>query len=228
VKPVSEALLDATLPHLPDAVADMVRVQRLTACRPAEVCMIRPCDIDRSLDPWEYRPRAHKTQYRGRERIIFMGHQAQAILLRYLARDPEAHCFRPCDSEANRRAAAHAARRIPLSCGNRPGSNRKRQPSKKPGQCYDPRSYHRAIQQGCLKAFPVPNEIADDPAAVKKWKKDHKWCPLQLRHSAATSIRKRFGLGAAQIVLGHAKADVTQIYAERDYEKAAQVAKEVG
>ena len=46
--------------------------------------------------------------------------------------------------------------------------------------------------------------------------------------SAATEIRKRFGLEAAQTVLGHSKADVTQIYAERDHALAARVAREVG
>lgn len=53
VQAVDNALVDATLPHLPDVSADMVRVQRLTGCRPAEVCMIRPCDIDRSGEVWE-------------------------------------------------------------------------------------------------------------------------------------------------------------------------------
>ena len=119
VKPVDDKLVDATLPHLPSVLADMARVQRLTGCRPAEVCTIRPCDIDRSADVWEYRPQFHKTQHRGRERVIFVGPQAQAILLRYLARDPQAYCFRPCDSEEKRRAAATAARVTPLSCGNR-------------------------------------------------------------------------------------------------------------
>jgi hypothetical protein len=46
--------------------------------------------------------------------------------------------------------------------------------------------------------------------------------------TAATEIRKRFGLEAAQVALGHAGADVTQIYAERDLQKAAQVMAEVG
>ena len=228
VVPVNDALLEATLPHLPDVVADMVRVHRLTGCRPAEVCMIRPCDIDRSVDPWEYRPKSHKTQYRGRVRIIFIGPQAQAVLLRYLARDAEAHCFRPCDSEEKRRAALHSARKTPLSCGNRPGTNRKRQPNRKPGESYNPRSYHQAVRQGCLKAFPVPEHLADDAVAAAKWKKEHKWCPLQLRHNAATEIKKRYGIEAAQTVLGHAKADVTQIYAERDLALAARVAREVG
>jgi site-specific recombinase XerD len=49
-----------------------------------------------------------------------------------------------------------------------------------------------------------------------------------LRHSAATEIRSKFGLEVAQILLGHAKADVTQIYAERDLAKAVAVVREVG
>jgi len=110
VLPVDDATVDATLPHLPEVVADMIRLQRLTGCRPAEVCMIRPCDVDRSGEVWQYRPASHKTEHHGRERLIFVGPQGQNILLRYLARDPEAYCFRPCDSEAKRRAAAHAAR----------------------------------------------------------------------------------------------------------------------
>jgi integrase len=228
VRPVADALVDATLLHLPDVLADMVRVQRLTGCRPAEVCMMRPCDIDRSGDVWEYTPQRHKTQHHGRQRIIMIGPQAQAVLLRYLARDPQTNCFRPCDSEAKRRAAAHAARKTSLSCGNRPGSNRKSRPRRKPGECYNPRAYHQAIRYGCMKAFPVPAEIADDLHAVTKWKADHHWFPNQLRHTAGTEIRKRFGLEAAQTVLGHSKADVTQVYAERDYALAARVAKEVG
>jgi integrase len=54
------------------------------------------------------------------------------------------------------------------------------------------------------------------------------WTPLQLRHTAATMIRSRFGLEAAQTVLGHAKADTTQIYAERDLARAHAVMAEIG
>jgi site-specific recombinase XerC len=49
-----------------------------------------------------------------------------------------------------------------------------------------------------------------------------------LRHSFATAIRKEHGLEAAQVLLGHARADVTQVYAERDEELAARVAEQVG
>ena len=35
IQPVADATVEATLPHLPAVVADMVRFQRLTGCRPA-------------------------------------------------------------------------------------------------------------------------------------------------------------------------------------------------
>ena len=54
------------------------------------------------------------------------------------------------------------------------------------------------------------------------------WHPNQLRHSAATMIRKEFGLEAAQVILGHSRADVTQVYAERDNAKALEVIRKIG
>jgi len=44
----------------------------------------------------------------------------------------------------------------------------------------------------------------------------------------ATEIRRQFGVEATQVVLGHAKADVTQIYAERDHALAAEIMKKIG
>ena len=54
------------------------------------------------------------------------------------------------------------------------------------------------------------------------------WSPGQIRHTAGTQIRAQFGLEAAQAVLGHAKADVTQVYAERDLAKARASMAEIG
>ena len=51
---------------------------------------------------------------------------------------------------------------------------------------------------------------------------------MRIRHAAATRIRKAYDLEAAQVVLGHAKADVTQIYAERDLAKARDVMAAIG
>jgi len=236
VLPVEDAVVDATLPHLPDVVADMVRLQRLTGARPAEVCILRPCDLDRSGDVWIFRPSRHKTEHHGRSRTILIGPKAQAVLLRYLARDPEAYCFRPVDSEAKRRAEQRAARKTPLSCGNRPGSNRVRRPKKKPGECYTTCSYRRAIHRGCDKAFPHPTLGSnanrklppEQTIELRKWLHDHRWAPNQLRHAAATEVRREFGLEAAQVILGHSQANVTQVYAERDLAKGIEVARRIG
>ena len=52
--------------------------------------------------------------------------------------------------------------------------------------------------------------------------------PSRLRHTAATQVRKEFGLESAQIILGHSAADVTQVYAERDLSKGIEVANRIG
>jgi integrase len=236
VKPVAVATIEATLPHLPQVVADMVKMQQLTAMRPAEVCIMRPCDVDRTGEIWLYQPMRHKTEHRGIERTILIGPKAQEILLRYLARDAESYCFSPQDSEAKRRAAQHANRSTPLSYGNRPGTNRKRKPQWRAGSCYDSNSYRHAIHRACDRAFPHPehgSKIRDVMTEVqieelKKWQSQHRWSPNQLRHTAATLIRKEFGLEAAQVILGHTAADVTQVYAERDLAKGLSVAKLIG
>jgi integrase len=201
VRPVVDAMVDATLLHLPSVVADMVRLQRFTGMRPAELCILRPMDLDRADNVWTYRPESHKTQHHGKERVVCIGPQAQGVLLRYLARDPAAYCFRPCDSESKRLADRHAARIVPLSCGNRPGSNRVRKAKRLAGERYTTHSYYYAIRRACDKAFTVPQELTDDAAA--KWRADHRWSPLQIRHSAATEIRRRYGLEAAQVALPH-------------------------
>jgi hypothetical protein len=43
-----------------------------------------------------------------------------------------------------------------------------------------------------------------------------------------TEVRKAHGLEAAQVMLGHAKADVTQFYAERDEALALKIAAKIG
>jgi integrase len=244
VLPVDDATVQATLPHLTPVVADMIRFQRITGCRPQDVCNLRPCDIDTSADVWLYRPDTHKTEHHGRERIIPIGPKGQDILRQYLLREKESHCFRPVDSEKKRRAAQHEQRKTPLSCGNKPGSNRQKKPQRTPGNKYDTGSYRRAIHRACDLAFPAPEPLGrrdgetatqwdervtdEQRANLDKWQSGHRWSPNQLRHSAGTEIRKRYGLEAAQVILGHASADVTQVYAERDLAKAVEIMREVG
>jgi integrase len=78
------------------------------------------------------------------------------------------------------------------------------------GERYSVDSYRRAIQRACKRAK-VPS-----------------WSPNQLRHTAGTEIRKKFGLEASQVVLGHANAKVTEIYAERNMDLAREIMAKVG
>ncbi len=236
VQPLPDDTLNATLPCMPPVVADMAQFQRLTGCRPAEVCIVRPCDIDRSRDVWQYIPQSHKTEHHGHQRTIFIGPQAQEILLHYLARDSEMYCFRPCDSEEKRRAAAHAARITPLSCGNGPGDNRKKNPKRTAGDKYNSDSYRRAIHRACDQAFPHPelsklkaSELSNQQKEeLLRWQSEHRWSPNRMRHTAATEVRREFGLEAAQVMLGHSQANITQVYAERDLAKGFEVARRIG
>jgi integrase len=68
----------------------------------------------------------------------------------------------------------------------------------------------RSIHRGCKRAG-IPN-----------------WHPNQIRHTVGTEVRSEYGLEAAQVLLGHSHADVTQSYAERDLAKAADVARKIG
>lgn len=205
----------------------MVRFQRLTGSRPSEVCMIRPADVDTTKNVWQYVPQEHKTQHRGKQRIIFIGPKAQDILRPYLLRPTDSFYFSPAESERKRYASLHEVRATPLQYGNRPGTNRVHRKRKvTPGNCYDGASYRRAIERACDKAFPPSKDLTE--AKLKEWQRQHRWAPNRLRHTTATELRKRFGLEAAQVVLGHSYADVTQIYAERDLLKAAALIQEVG
>ena len=208
VEPVPEADIQTVLPRLPAVVADMVWFQRLVGCRPGEVCILRPCDVDRSGDVWTYRPESHKTEHHGRERIIHIGPKAQAVLTPYLLREADGYCFSPMDSERKRRAEQRARRKSKVQPSQVDRSKAK--PKHQPGSRYTTGTYRRAIHRAC------------DLAGIDRWG------PNRLRHSAGTEIRKRFGLEAAQVALGHASADITQVYAERDSELAREVAKKIG
>jgi len=244
VLPVDLAVVKKTIPFMPAIVRDMVRIHLLTGMRPGELCSLRPTEVDRISDIWEYKPLSHKTEHHGRSRSVFIGPEAQAVLKPYLLRPADEPCFSPAESMAAYRREQHAARLTPLSCGNRPGTNRKLNRSKQPSSQYDPNSYRQAVHRACDRAFLAPAPLGrlegetkkqhcerlseEQHGALKKWQHEQRWSPNQLRHAAATTIRKKFGLEAAQVILGHAAADVTQVYAERDADKAREVLRKIG
>jgi integrase len=54
------------------------------------------------------------------------------------------------------------------------------------------------------------------------------WHPHQLRHTRGTEIRRRYGAEAAQVVLGHATLDATEVYAETNLGIAETIMQEIG
>lgn len=208
IGPVPDEVVDRTLPLLSAVVADMVRFQRLVGCRPGEVCSLRPADVDRSGAVWLYRPAEHKTEHHGRARVVYIGPKAQAVLRPYFDREPRAACFSPAESEAARAAGLRARRASKVQPSQ--VDRRVASPRRSPRSAYTKDSYGKAIRRAAARAG-VPH-----------------WHPNQLRHAAATDVRRAFGLEGAQVILGHASADVTQVYAERDAVLAERIAREVG
>lgn len=207
---VSQATVDQTCKHMTRVLIDMVKFQQFTGCRPGEVCAITPSMVNRSGDIWIIELDKHKTAWRGKQRIIFVGPNGQAVLKPYLLRAADSHCFSPAESERQRLEARHEARTTHASCGNKPGTNRVRRPKTQPGTFYTSGTYAQAIRYACKRA-----EV-------------DQWAPNQLRHNRATAIRKGYGIEAASVSLGHSGLKVTEIYAEQDLALAMQVAREIG
>ncbi|WP_439628789.1 tyrosine-type recombinase/integrase [Gemmata sp.] len=166
--------------------------------------------LDLANDPTGRLAAADAFQEAGRDR--------DADLLRDLARpvafvagcvvDPAAAVFSPAAERAERSAVLRAGRKSKVPPSQR--ARRKAAPERRPGTAYCAPAYAAAIHRAC-EAAGVPH-----------------WHPNQLRHSFATEVRRAHGLEAAQVLLGHSQANVTQVYAERDLTLAVRVANEVG
>lgn len=218
VKPVSDVHVEPVLAHLSAPVHAMVRLQRLTGMRPCEVVVMRGAEIDRSEEVWVYEPLDHKNRWRGHTRLIPLGPQAQAILRPLLERPADQFLFSPHEAEAKRNEDRKRRRRTPMTPSQRLRELNKKKRERAPGDRYDVNSYRRAIQYAISRANrgrPIDGQI---PV----------WFPLQLRHTRATEIRKLHGIEAAQVSLGHARADVTQVYAERNLHLAIDIALKSG
>ena len=204
VSPVPDAHVAAIQPHVSRQIWGLVQLQLLTAARSGDIVKTRPVDLDTSGGIWLYSPLKHKTAHRGHKRTIYIGPRAQSVIRQFLSDRPlTSYMFSPLEAEAERHSKVNVHRRS----GQNP-----RQPKtvRKLGERYTVNSYRRAIQRACRKAG-VP-----------------RWHPHQLRHNAGTFVRREFGVEAAQVMLGHRRADVTQIYAQANAALAEEVAAQIG
>ena len=85
----------------------------------------------------------------------------------------------------------------------------------KVGDRYDKDSYRRAVKYAIKAARRAGVDVPD-------------FHPHQLRHTAATRIRKEMGLDAARAALGHRNMRITDDYAELDKALAGEVALKFG
>ena len=94
-------------------------------------------------------------------------------------------------------------------------TNKKTAPERTPGKKWDSASYGHAVNRAVKKAI-AAGDISEP------------WTPHQLRHTAGTMVRERFGLDAAGAYLGHKDINATIIYAELAKEKAIEAARVMG
>lgn len=207
IKPVPEPFVTAIKPYVSRQVWAMIQLQQLSGMRPGEVVILRGCDIDMTGKVWIFNPESHKTEHRGRQRQVFLGPQAQNVVLPFLRTELQAYLFSPRDAEAERRAIQREKRQSTVQPSQR--DRRKSCPKRQACEHYTTDSYRQAIARGIVKANKQGVELPH-------------WHPNQLRHNAGTAARREGGVELAQIILGHSKADVTQVYAERDVQRAIE------
>jgi hypothetical protein len=206
-----------------------------------------------SLETGGLGPGRHKTAHHGHRREIWLGPQARAALEPLLVgRRPDEYVISPVVAVEEMYALRRTARETPA----RPWEHRQdkkrlaRKPrERRPGDCYLVTSYAHAICRACDDAFPPPGPLARrsdesrraygrrltpaQQAELRAWQRSHRWHPNQLRHLKGTEIERASagpeGTRDAALVLGdRTAAVVSRHYIERDRERAARVAGEMG
>jgi len=211
VRPVAAEDVERVLPYLTAPVAAMVRLMALTGMRVSEVAGMRMQDVDRTAEVWIYRPARHKTSWRGRDRSVPLGPQAQDILRPFLRAAPAVFLFQPGEGDAQYRGERRAERVTPLRPADMRREDRAASGSgRRFAERYDKDSVGHAVRRACKRAGVTP------------------WHVHQLRHSVATRVQQMHGLDAARAVLGHSRPDTTLIYAERDTRAASRIAASEG
>jgi integrase len=238
VKGVPEEIVFQTLPYLPVMVRDIVRVMLLCGARCSELCMLRPCDVDFSDgDTWTYKPSHHKSQRRGKDRFVYFGSAAQALLRPWLEGVKAGeYVFSPARSEANRLAARSENRQTSRwpSHMKRNVAKRKKVRQRQYHARYEAHSVSVAIRRACqavderMRRAKNPDDHREPKEVPKEDRLFPFWSVHQLRHTSGTRVRKEFGAEVAQIFLGHSQLSTTEIYAEPDREAVKRAVAKLG
>lgn len=253
VKPVAVAVVEATLPHMQPTPRAAARLQLLTGARAGELLTLKASDLVIGGTVWLYKVQAHKGSWRGKTKTIPIGPRGQEVIAPLLKRccpicktvdrakwigwrgttcgpcadrldeaglcgpwpagvltetESDYHIFDPAEAVRELRSRQRSERKTKVQPSQK--CRKKKNPKRKARDRYTVHSYDTAIARACKTA------------GVEHWSSH------QLRHTAGTRIRATHGLEAAQILLGHEKADVTQLYAEKNLTLAVKLAAELG
>lgn len=149
VKPVPAAHVDDIKDHVSSIVWAMIQVQRYSAARAGEVCMMRSVELDVTGKVWLYRPASHKNAKRGHDRVIYLGAKAQQVVKPLLAgRALDAYLFDPRES-VRERAQANATEGQPRRENQKPDA---RKSDRRVQDHYTTTTYQRAITRACKAA----------------------------------------------------------------------------
>ena len=217
-KRVTEEDFQKVIRSVNSVVSDMLKLLWHTGMRPYEVCEMRPYDILLDdPDCWLYIPGRditpvgqHKTTRYEQIKVIPLAGESQEILSSRIEKyDSEEYIFNPQDALKEIIRVKSENRKTPLSYGNKPGSNRKKNPMIQPRDHYDSNSLRKACQRGCIRA------------GIQIFS------PYDLRRTAATNVRAKFGKQDARTLLGHTKISTTEIYLLEEVQEAIKIAKKL-
>lgn len=198
---ISDKDYKAVLPFLPAYYKDIVEVLHLTGMRPSELCNMRVCDIDRSGKIWIYQPEHHKTEHSGATRIVGLGKKTQAVLRKHLTkRQDDEYVFTPARAMESRWKIQRKQRKSPLQ-----PSQVEREKQRASGKMarFKPKLDAPIITKRVRAACNM---------ALKAKKISQAWTPYDLRHTAITDVRTKYGAESAQHFAGHSNLDTQKYY----------------
>jgi integrase len=125
--------VEKTIPHLPEMLQAVARLQLLCGCRGGELLTMKPEEVDRSNPQlWQYSPSKHKTENHDIIRTIVFGPKGIEILTPWMKVTPEGHSiFSPKRSEQIRNEKRNKNRQTPQWPSHLKRNTSKRSPNRR-------------------------------------------------------------------------------------------------
>lgn len=227
IEPVEWRHVERIFPFVTPIIADMIRLQCLTAMRSDELTAMNVSEIDFNDDVWVYWKRKHKTKRHKKKKFVCLGPQAQLILRKYLGEGVD-FLFTPAQSVAEQAEARAKARKTPIY-----GRQKTRIVKfRKTAPRYFARSYQHSINYGFIKLAhslghsgkPAKGEPLSEWLAARGIVH---WHPHQLRHSRSTETQNEYGLEGVRAQTGNS-VQASQIYAHQSLVLGKRIARERG